>query len=153
MTLLHRIIERVIVIGVLSFYMQNKDIQIQLNFFGLTQPVNAHLGQIITLAVAVGLFLCIIGDIFSQLKGMRDRNRMVKRDKEHQGEVERLEERVQELEKEADTLKAERDGKAKLIRSLEEQVATYSAAVAAESPASGYSSPKATPDEDKKGDK
>jgi chromosome segregation ATPase len=79
------------------------------------------LWELVTICVSVGIIIAAVGDFMTQLKWLRERRRMIKTDKEHQTEVDRLNTQIQGLESENKRLKGELEQKSKELSSLQKQ--------------------------------
>ena len=113
MRLVKRLIELAFVILVISLFMKNKDVELQISYFGLQEPIKVAFWELVTFCVSLGIIIAAVGDFVTQLKWIRERRRMIKTDQEHQGEVERLNDRIQAMESENQRLKRELEQKAR----------------------------------------
>lgn len=113
MRLIKRLIELAFVIFVISLFMKNKDVVMQIDYFGLSAPIQVAFWELVTLCVSVGIIIAAIGDFVTQWKWKAERRRMIKTDQEHQSVVERLQLRIQQLESENRTLKKDLEEKSK----------------------------------------
>jgi hypothetical protein len=113
MRLVKRLIELAFVILVISLFMKNKDVELQINYFGLQEPIKVAFWELVTFCVSLGIIIAAVGDFVTQLKWIRERRRMIKTDQEHQGEVDRLNDRIQTMESENQRLKRELEQKAR----------------------------------------
>ncbi|MBI4964394.1 MAG: hypothetical protein HY913_14040 [Desulfomonile tiedjei] len=118
MRLIKRLIELAFVILVISLFMKNKDVTLQIDYFGLQEPIKVAFWELVTFCVSLGVIIAAVGDFVTQLKWIRERRRMVQTDKEHQGEVERLNNKIQDLESEIQRLKKELEKKAERTTAL-----------------------------------
>ena len=118
MRLIKRLVELAFVILVISLFMMNKDVELQLNYFGLSKPITVAFWELVTFCVSLGIIIAAVGDFITQLKWVRERRRMIKTDQEHQSEVARLEARIGDLESENQRLKAELEAKSAAADSL-----------------------------------
>ena len=107
MRLIKRLIELAFVILVISLFMKNKDVQVSITYFGLSEPITLAFWELVTICISVGIIIAAVGDFITQLKWVKERRRMVKTDKEHQQTVDGLNRRIKELETESETLKKE----------------------------------------------
>jgi len=123
MRLLKRLIELALVILVISLFMKNKDVELQINYFGLSAPIKVAFWELVTFCVSLGIIIAAVGDFITQFKWVRERRRMIKTDQEHQGEVTRLQGRIGELESENRRLSTELEQKSDEIESLKVQAA------------------------------
>lgn len=119
MRLIKRLIELAFVILIISLFMKNKDIELSINYFGLKEPIKIAFWELVTLCVSVGIIIAALGDFITQLKWVRERRRMVKTDREHQGDVARLNEKIADLESHVQRIQKELDQKNARIAELE----------------------------------
>ena len=120
MRLIKRLIELAFVILIISLFMKNKDIELSINYFGLKEPIKIAFWELVTLCVSVGIIIAALGDFITQLKWVRERRRMVKTDREHQGDVARLNEKIADLESHVQIIQKELDQKNARIAELEQ---------------------------------
>lgn len=120
MRLVKRLIELALVILVISLFMKNKDVVLQLNYFGLAQPLTVAFWELVTFCVSLGIIIAAVGDFVTQFRWVRERRRMIKTDQEHHIEVAKLEGKIGELESENRRLSAELEQKSAQIASLEQ---------------------------------
>lgn len=135
MRLLKRIIELAFVIFVISLFMKNKEIVMQINYFGLSEPISVQFWELVTFCVALGIIIAAVGDFVTQLKWVRERRRMIKTDKEHQGVVDELNGKISALELESVRLKRELEQKDREISDLKARVESQPASLSSEEPA------------------
>jgi len=121
MRLVKRLIELAFVILVISLFMMNKDVELQVNYFGLKEPLKVAFWELVTFCVSIGIIIAAVGDFITQLKWVRERRRMVKTDREHQSEVETLNQRISAIEAENQRLKADLDKKLQEIANLKKR--------------------------------
>ena len=119
MRLIKRLIELAFVILIISLFMKNKDIELSINYFGLKEPIKLAFWEMVTLCVSVGIIIAALGDFITQLKWVRERRRMVKTDREHLGDVARLNEKISDLESHLQRIQKELDQKNARIAELE----------------------------------
>ncbi len=100
MRLIRRLIELAFVIFILSLFMKNKDIVMQVNYYGLSAPITVAFWELVTFCVSLGIIVAAVGDFITQFKWAAERRHMVKRDSEHQQVVDRLNQRIEQLEAE-----------------------------------------------------
>jgi hypothetical protein len=98
MRLVRRLIELALVVFVISVFMKNKNIELQIDYYGLKEPIKLAFWELVTFCVSLGIIIAAVGDFITQLKWIRERRKMVKRDKEHQGEVDRLNAKLLDLQ-------------------------------------------------------
>lgn len=119
MRLIKRLIELAFVILIISLFMKNKDIELSINYFGLKEPIKLAFWELVTLCVSVGIIIAALGDFITQLKWVKERRRMVKTDREHLGDVARLNEKISDLESHVQRIQKELDQKNARIAELE----------------------------------
>jgi uncharacterized protein YlxW (UPF0749 family) len=100
MRLIKRLLEVAFVILVLSFFMENKDLVMKINYYGLSQPIDVAFWELVTLCVSLGIIIAAIGDFITQLKWVGERRRLLKTDKEHSKVVDGLNQRIEDLQSE-----------------------------------------------------
>lgn len=109
MRLIKRLLELAFVILVISLFMKNKDVVMEINYFGLTEPLRIAFWELVTFCVSIGIIIAAFGDFITQLKWVGEKRRLIRADKEHQGEVSRLNDTIGKLEKENQQLKKDLD--------------------------------------------
>lgn len=119
MRLIKRLIELAFVILIISLFMKNKDIELSINYFGLKEPIRLAFWELVTVCVSLGIIIAAIGDFITQLKWVRERRRMVKTDREHKGEMNRLNSKIGDLESENQRLQKDLEQKNSRIAELE----------------------------------
>ncbi|MCX5872897.1 MAG: hypothetical protein NTY51_06645 [Deltaproteobacteria bacterium] len=119
MRLIKRLIELAFVILIISLFMKNKDIELSINYFGLKEPIRLAFWELVTVCVSLGIIIAALGDFITQLKWVRERRRMIKTDREHQGEVNRLNTKISDLESENQRLQKDLEQKNSRIAELE----------------------------------
>lgn len=120
MRLVKRLIELAFVIFVISLFMKNKDIVMDISYFGFSEPIRVHFWELVTFCVALGIIIAALGDFITQLKWVRERRRMVKNDREYQGVVDGLNEQIETLETENKQLKKDLEEKTGEIERLKQ---------------------------------
>ncbi|MGO9118806.1 MAG: hypothetical protein ACLQPD_14505 [Desulfomonilaceae bacterium] len=100
MRFVKRLIELAFIILIISLFMKNKDLEFQITYFGLSEPVRMAFWELVTLCVSIGIIIAALGDFVTQLKWRNARRRMIKAEQEHQAEVGRLSAIVKGLEAE-----------------------------------------------------
>ena len=138
MRLIRRLVELAFVILVISLFMKNKSIEIQIDYYGLKEPIKVAFWELVTFCVSVGIILAAVGDFITQLKWLGERRRIVKRDQAHQGELDRLNAKVREMQDENQRLKKEAEAKSKELDAVRSRV-----------PVSDLSGPSAVPESKK----
>lgn len=124
MRILKRLLELIFIIFVISLFMKNKDIELQIAYFGLSAPIKVAFWELVTFCVSVGIIIAAIGDFSAQLKWIRDKRRIMKTDREHHGEMERLNQKIRELESENERVKGDLEKKDREISDLRQQITT-----------------------------
>lgn len=109
--LIKRLIELALVIFIISLFMKNKNIELQIDYYGLETPLKVAFWELVTFCVAIGIIVAALGDFITQLKWMGERRRMIKTDREHSGSVGKLNTKIQALETETQRLKSELEQK------------------------------------------
>jgi hypothetical protein len=107
MRLFKRLIELAFVVFIISVFMKNSDISVNLKYYGLKDPINVAFWELVTLCVSMGIIISALGDFVTQLRWIRERSQLKKVSKEHAAAVEDYNRRIEELEKENMTLRAE----------------------------------------------
>ncbi len=121
MRLLKRLIEVAVFLFVISLFMKNKDIVMNINYFGLSEPVTVQFWELVSFCIALGIIIAAIGDFITQLKWVKERRRMMKTDKEHQGVVKGLNETIESLQTENQLLKSESEQKSQELSDLKQR--------------------------------
>lgn len=111
MKLVKRLIELAFIIFIISLFMKNKDIEMQLSYYWPSTPIKVAFWELVTFCVSLGIIIAAIGDFITQVKWVGERRRLIKKDKEQQGEVDRLNRMVADLESKNKLLKTEHDQK------------------------------------------
>jgi hypothetical protein len=124
MRLAKRLLELAFVILVISLFMKNKDIELQIDYFGLSEPLKVAFWELVTFCVSLGIIIAAVGDFMTQLKWSRERRRMIKTDREHQSEVGRLSDSIRSLETENQRLKNQLEQKSGEISDLTQREET-----------------------------
>lgn len=122
MRLIKRLIELAFVILVISLFMKNKDIELSIDYFGLKEPIKVAFWELVTFCVSLGIIIAALGDFITQLKWIGERRRMIKTDQGHLGEVKRLTDKIQSLEKENQDSKRELAEKNAEIEGLKKKI-------------------------------
>jgi hypothetical protein len=122
MRLIRRLVELAFVILVISLFMKNKNIELQIDYYGLKEPIKVAFWELVTFCVSIGIIIAAVGDLVTQVKWLGERRRMVKRDHEHQGELDRLNTKVREMQDENQRLKKEAEAKSRELDVARSQV-------------------------------
>jgi hypothetical protein len=122
MRLIRRLVELAFVILVISLFMKNKNIELQIDYYGLKEPIKVAFWELVTFCVSIGIIIAAVGDFITQVKWLGERRKMVKRDQEHQGEVDRLNTKVREMQDENQRLKKDAEAKSKELDAVRSQV-------------------------------
>lgn len=134
MRLIKRLIELAFVILVISLFMKNKDIELNIDYFGLKEPIKVAFWELVTFCVSLGIIIAALGDFITQLKWIGERRRMIKTDQGHLGEVKRLTDKIQSLEKENMDNKRELAEKNAEIEGLKKKIEAAETAAAGDQP-------------------
>ncbi len=94
----------------ISVFMLNKNVELQIKYFGLSKPVTVQFWELVTVCVALGVIVSALWDFFSELKWMRERRKMIQTHREHKSVEGRLTARIEELEAENLGLQHELEG-------------------------------------------
>ncbi len=121
MRLIKRLIEVALLLFVISLFMKNKDIVMNINYFGLSEPITVQFWELVSLCIALGIIVAAVGDFITQLKWVKERRRMIKTDQEHQSVVNGLNEKVESLQTENQRLKNDLDQKEQELAKLKER--------------------------------
>src|SRR4030042_2804805 len=87
--------------------MKNKDIAMQIDYYGLSAPISVAFWELVTVCVSLGIIIAAVGDFITQFKWAAERRHMIKRDSEHQQVVDGLNQRIEQLEADNKALKAD----------------------------------------------
>ncbi len=128
MRLLKRLIELAFVIFIISLFMKNKNIELQIDYYGLKEPLKVAFWELVTFCVSIGIIIAALGDFITQLKWIGERHRMIKADREHKSELDSLHSRIQTLEGENLRLKRELSQKTKESETTDESQSIQSPA-------------------------
>jgi hypothetical protein len=101
MRLIKRLLEVAFVILIISFFMQNKDLVMKINYYGLAEPIEVAFWELVTLCVSLGIIIAAIGDFVTQLKWVGERRRLLKTDRGHSKVVDELNGKIADLQAEA----------------------------------------------------
>jgi hypothetical protein len=117
MTFVLRIIKWLLVVAafylMISLFMMNKNVEFQLQYYGLTEPLKVEFWQLVTAWFAAGLLVAGVCDSLTLLKWYFERRKMMKTDREHAGAVAKLDAKIRGIESDNLRLKAELDAKTK----------------------------------------
>ncbi len=91
----------------MSVFMLNKHVEMPVNYFGLSKPLKVQFWELVTVCVALGVFISALWDFFSELKWRRQRRKMIQTHNEHVSVEAGLKARIEELE--AEKLRRESD--------------------------------------------
>lgn len=121
MRLIRRLVELAFVLFVISLFMKNKDVELQFDYYGLKEPIKVAFWQLVTICVSIGIIIAAVADFITQVKWLGERRKMIKRDQEHQGEVDRLNAKIRQTQDENQRLKKEAEAKAKGLDAVRSQ--------------------------------
>lgn len=108
MKLVKRLIEVAFVIFVITLFMKNSEIQFEVQYYGI-RPIKVAFWELVTFCVALGVIIAALGDFITQMKWISERRRMIKTDKEHKAEVDKLNSTIESLQNENKRLEQELD--------------------------------------------
>ena len=111
MRLVKRLIELGFGVFLITFFMKNQGIELQISYYGLSQPIKVAFWELVTFCVSLGIIIAAVGDFVTQLKWLREMRRMIKTYQEHQSVVEGLNAKIGSLETENQRLKNDLDSK------------------------------------------
>jgi len=100
MKFVKRLIELAFIIFIISLFMKNKDVEFQLAYFGLSEPIKIAFWELVIICVSIGIIIAALGDLVAQLKWRNERRRMIKSEQDHEAEIARLNGLVKGLEAE-----------------------------------------------------
>lgn len=118
--LIKRLIEVALVIFIISLFMKNKNIEFQIDYYFLKEPIKVAFWELVTFCVAIGIIVAALGDFITQLKWIGERRRMIKTDRGHTSEVGKLNAKIQTLEAENQALKSELELKSRELTTVHE---------------------------------
>ena len=119
MKFVKRLIELAFIIFIISLFMKNKDVEFQLAYFGLSEPIKIAFWELVIFCVSIGIIIAALGDLITQLKWRSERRRMVKSEQDHEAEIGRLNGLVTGLEAENRRLTKDLEAATKEPLSLE----------------------------------
>jgi hypothetical protein len=100
MKFVKRLIELAFIIFIVSLFMKNKDVEFQLAYFGLSEPIKIAFWELVVSCVSIGIIIAALGDLVTQLKWRNERRRMIKSEQGHEAEMARLSGLIKGLEAE-----------------------------------------------------
>jgi hypothetical protein len=100
MRFVKRLIELAFIILIISLFMKNKDVEFQIAYFGLSEPIKVAFWELVVFCVSIGIIIAALGDLVTQLKWRNERRSMIKSGQEHEAEIARLNGLVKGLEAE-----------------------------------------------------
>jgi hypothetical protein len=100
MKFVKRLIELAFIIFIISLFMKNKDVEFQLAYFGLSEPIRIAFWELVITCVSIGIIIAALGDLVTQLKWRNERRRMIKSEQDHEAEIGRLNGLIKGLEAE-----------------------------------------------------
>jgi uncharacterized membrane protein (DUF106 family) len=116
MKFIKRLIELAFFVFLLTLFGKNMDVSVQVKYYGLGQPITVQFWELVLFCVAFGIIIAAIGDFITQLKWMGEKRRMIKTDKEHLAEVQKLSDRIRGLEAENQGAQKELERKSKELQ-------------------------------------
>ena len=100
MKFVERLIELAFIILIISLFMKNKDVEFQIAYFGLSEPIKIAFWELVVICVSIGIIIAALGDLVTQLKWRNERRRMIKSEQDHEAEIARLNGLIKGLEME-----------------------------------------------------
>ena len=125
MKFVKRLIELAFIIFIISLFMKNKDVDFQLAYFGLSEPIKIAFWELVIVCVSIGIIIAALGDLVTQLKWRSERRTMVKSEQDREAEIDRLKGLIKGLEAENQRLTKDLEAATKGPLSLE-STQTYS---------------------------
>lgn len=125
MRLLIRVIGIAFFIFIISLLMKNKDVELQINYFGLVEPLKVAFWEVVTLCIVVGFLIAALGDFVTQIKWIREKRQMVKTHKERHAELSRLNDKIGELEAQNRSLKQNLDQKSREASEMQKKLDAF----------------------------
>jgi hypothetical protein len=119
MKLVKRLIELAFGVFLLTLFALNSDVMISIRYYGLREPITVRFFELVLFCVSLGILLAAFGDFITQLRWIGERRRLVKKDKEHQAQVDNLTGRASEVEDENARLKRNNEALQKKVSDLE----------------------------------
>ncbi len=121
MKLLKRLIGLVCLVLVITLFMQNKDVRVSVDYFGLAAPLDVPFWILAMACFCVGFALAAVGDFIAYLKWRSEKRQLKKREAELSDELQKLKSTVQALEDLNRRLKTDMEEKTNEIRTLKQQ--------------------------------
>lgn len=121
MRLIKRLIELALFMFLLSLFAMNMDVALDIKYFGLPQPIHVTFWELVLFCVSLGMLIAAIGDFVTQIRWMGEKRRLLKTDREHQGEVAGLNDKIQALESERNRLAKELENKTAALAALKDK--------------------------------
>jgi hypothetical protein len=118
--LIKRLVEVALVVFILSLFMKNKNVELQIDYYGLKEPLKVAFWELVTFCVSIGILVAALGDFITQLRWMGERRRLVRTDREHSTVMEKLNAKIVGLESENQRLKRELSEKSSDLTSRRE---------------------------------
>jgi hypothetical protein len=105
MRLIKRLMELTFAVFIITLFAKNQGIEFGINYYGLKEPIKMAFWELVIFCVSLGILISAIGDFITQLRWMKEKRQLIKRDKDHQNTVDGLNDRIQALEKENEKLR------------------------------------------------
>jgi type III secretory pathway component EscU len=132
--LMKRLIEVALVIFIISLFMKNKNVEFQIDYYGLAAPIKVAFWELVTFCVALGIIVAALGDFITQIRWIGERRRMIKTDRDHKSVTDKLNAKIQSLESENRQLKSELEQKNRELAAAREREPELPATPAAREP-------------------
>jgi hypothetical protein len=130
-----RLIELAFFVFLLTLFGKNMDVSVQIKYYGLGQPITVQFWELVLFCVAFGIIIAAVGDLITQLKWMGEKRRMIKAEKGHAAEVQKLSDRIRGLEADNQRTQKELERRSKELAQKSQELSLAQAkagAVAAE---------------------
>lgn len=122
MKFVKRLIELSFIILIISLFMKNKDVEFQIAYFGLSEPIKIAFWELVVVCVSIGIIIAALGDLVTQLKWRNERRGMIKSEQDHEAEIARLNGLIKGLEAENQRLSKDLEAATKASPSSESTV-------------------------------
>jgi hypothetical protein len=107
----------------LTLFAMNMDQRVQVKYYGLAHPITVEFWELVVFSVALGMIVAALGELVSQMKWIGERHRMIKRDREHKGELQALNDKIGTLESQSHQLKKDVERKTQELADLKAKTA------------------------------
>ncbi len=122
MKLIKRLAALAFLVFVITLFMQNKDVRIPVDYFGLIAPIETPFWSLVTICFCVGFVLAAVSDFIAYVRWQREKRQLKKKETALSDELEKLKSAVRSLEDLNKRLKADSEEKTLEINRLKEQI-------------------------------